>query len=225
MGPGCLPKETIPILFVSPNKPAAAGAGWRSDMANQEDSELLPAYDATLEVWAIALERRNKEAKGHTLRVTEMTLTLAKSMGVNDLELTHLRRGAILHDIGNMAISESILHKQGELTVEEWITMHLHPFFACEVLAPIDYLKPALDIPYCHHERWDGSGYPRSLKGETIPLAARIFAVVDVWDALTSERPFRAAWSREKALAYIRGQSGKHFDPQVVEVFLTMVGE
>jgi HD-GYP domain-containing protein (c-di-GMP phosphodiesterase class II) len=193
-------------------------------MTEREDSEILLAYDATLEVWAIALERRNKEAKGHTLRVTEMTLTMAMSMGVNDQELANFRRGAILHDIGNMAIPESILHKQGELTVEEWITMHLHPFFACEVLAPIDYLKPALEIPYCHHERWDGSGYPRSLAGEKIPLAARIFAVVDVWDALTSERPFRGAWSREKALAYIRGQSGKHFDPQVVEAFLRMVG-
>jgi HD-GYP domain-containing protein (c-di-GMP phosphodiesterase class II) len=192
---------------------------------NKESSDLIPAYDAILEKWAMAIEQRGREAQGHTRRVVEMTLTLAKSMGVNDQELEQIRRGVLLHDIGNMTVSENILHKQGELTVEEWITIHMHPFNAYEMFESIDYLIPALDIPYCHHERWDGTGYPRGLKGERIPLAARIFAIVDVWDALTSDRPFRKAWPKKKALDYIREQSGKHFDPPVVEAFLEMLSE
>ena len=185
-------------------------------------SELILAYDATLEIFSTALELRDGEAKGHTLRVTEMALSLAKVLGVNNKELVHIRRGAFLHDVGNLLVPESILHKQGELTVEEWVTIHLHPFYAHEMIGPIVFLRPALDIPYCHHEKWDSSGYPRGLKGEEIPLAARIFAVVDVYDALTSDRPYRKAWSKVKALEYIREQSGQHFDPQVVEAFLQM---
>jgi putative nucleotidyltransferase with HDIG domain len=185
-------------------------------------SELILAYDATLEAVSTALEWRDKEAKEHTQRVTEMALSLAKALGVNNKELVHIRRGALLHDIGNLKVQESILHKQGELTAEEWVTIHLHPFYAHEMIGPIVFLKPALEIPYSHHEKWDGTGYPRGLKGEQIPLAARIFAVVDVYDALTSGRPYRKAWSKAKALEYIREQSGQHFDPQVVEAFLQM---
>ena len=185
-------------------------------------SELILAYDATLEVFSTALELRDGEAKEHTPRVTEMALSLAKVLGVNNKELVHIRRGALLHDVGNLLVPESILHKQGELTVEEWVTIHLHPFHAQKMIEPIVFLRPALDIPSCHHEKWDGTGYPRGLKGEEIPLSARIFAVVDVWDALRSDRPYRKAWSKAKALEYIREQSGQHFDPQVVVAFLRL---
>jgi len=191
-------------------------------MRNRESSQLILAYDATLEAVSTALEWRDKEAKEHTQRVTEMALSLAKALGVNNKELVHIRRGALLHDIGNLKVQESILHKQGELTAEEWVTIHMHPFYAHEIIGSIDLLKSTLDIAYCHHEKWDGSGYPRGLKGEQIPLAARLFAIVDVYDALTSDRPFRKAWSKAKALNYVREQSGQHFDPQVVEAFLKL---
>jgi HD-GYP domain-containing protein (c-di-GMP phosphodiesterase class II) len=144
-------------------------------------------------------------------------------MGISEQEQVHIRRGALLHDIGKLGIPDHILLKDGKLTEEEWAKMRRHPTFALEMLMPISYLRPALDIPYCHHEKWDGTGYPRGLKGEQIPLAARIFAVVDVWDALTSDRPYRSAWSKEKTLEYIREQSGRHFDPRVVEVFLETI--
>ncbi|MCR4433167.1 MAG: GAF domain-containing protein [Caldiserica bacterium] len=186
---------------------------------------LLQAYDATIEGWSRALDLRDKETEGHTQRVTELTLRLAREMGISDEELIHLRRGALLHDIGKMGIPDHILLKPGPLTEEEWEIMRKHPQYAYEMLSPIEYLRPALDIPYCHHEKWDGTGYPRGLKGEQIPLAARIFAVVDVWDALTSDRPYRGAWPKEKALEYIREQSGKHFDPKVVELFLEIANQ
>ncbi len=189
-------------------------------MRNRESSQLILAYDATLEVLSTALELRDKEAKGHTQRVTEMALCLAKALGVNNKELVHIRRGALLHDIGNLLVPESILHKQGELTVEEWVTIHMHPFNAHEMIGPIEFLVPALHIPYCHHEKWDGSGYPRGLKGEQNPLAARLFAVVDVFDALTSDRPYRAAWPKEKVIEHIQAGAGSHFDARVVEAFL-----
>lgn len=166
---------------------------------------------------------RDKETEGHTLRVTEMTLQLAHNMGINEAELVHVRRGALLHDIGKMGIPDSILLKPASLNDEEMETMRKHPAFAYEMLSPITFLRQSLNIPYCHHEKWDGTGYPRGLKGEQIPLEARIFAVVDVWDALRSDRPYRPAWSEEKALEYIREQSGKHFDPKVVETFLKIV--
>jgi len=184
--------------------------------------ELTLAYDTTLEGWAHALELRDRETEGHTQRVTEMTRHLARAMGMSDAELVHVRRGALLHDIGKMGIPDSILHKPGPLTDEEWDLMRQHPVYAFQMLAPIAFLRPALDIPCCHHEKWDGTGYPQRLKGEEIPLAARIFAVVDVWDALCSDRPYRAAWPEEKARAYIREEAGKHFDPQVVEVFMRL---
>ncbi|MBL8077671.1 MAG: GAF domain-containing protein [Anaerolineales bacterium] len=181
------------------------------------------AYNATIEGWSHALDLRDKETEGHSLRVTEMALKLSSHFGMNDEQLINVQRGALLHDIGKMGVPDNILLKPGPLTEEEWEIMRKHPQFAYELLTPISYLHQALDIPYCHHEKWDGTGYPRGLKGEEIPLAARIFAVVDVWDALTSERPYRPAWSKEKAIEYIQTQSGVHFDPQVVEVFLKSI--
>lgn len=152
----------------------------------------------------------------------EMTIALAQTMGLRDSELVHIRRGALLHDIGEMGVPDSILNKPDKLTDEEWQVMRQHPVFAYELLKPIPYLGPTLDIPYCHHERWDGTGYPRGLKGEAIPIAARIFAVADVWDALRFDRPYRKGWPEEKVREYIRSESGTHFDPQVVTAFLQL---
>ncbi|MBI5880466.1 MAG: PAS domain S-box protein [Chloroflexi bacterium] len=182
------------------------------------------AYDATIEGWSRALDLRDKETEGHTQRVTALTLRLARAMGLSDGELVHVRRGALLHDIGKMGVPDSILHKPGPLSASEWELMRKHPVYAYEMLAPIAYLQPALDIPYCHHEKWDGTGYPRGLKGEQIPLTARIFAVVDVWDALNSDRTYRKAWSEAEALVYIRAEAGRHFDPRVVGAFLAEQG-
>jgi PAS domain S-box-containing protein len=187
--------------------------------------DLRLAYDATIIGWSAALDLRDKETEGHTQRVTEITLRLAKRMGFSEQELVHVRRGALLHDIGKMGVPDSVLLKPDQLTEEEWAIMRMHPVYAYHMLEPIAYLTPALDIPHCHHEKWDGTGYPQRLKAEDIPLSARIFAVVDVYDALTSDRPYRTAWPREKSLSHIREQSGTHFDPHVVEVFLQMVNE
>jgi len=185
--------------------------------------ELTMAYDATIEGWSQALELRDQETQGHSVRVLDLTLRLAAEMGIPSKDLQDIRRGILLHDIGKMGIPDSILHKPGKLTEEEWEIMHKHPIYAYDMLAPIAYLRNSLNIPYCHHEKWDGSGYPRGLSGETIPLAARIFAIVDVFDALTSDRPYRDAWSKEKTLDYIREQSGTHFDPHLVEIFLKFI--
>ncbi|MGC1378837.1 MAG: PAS domain S-box protein [Anaerolineales bacterium] len=185
--------------------------------------DLTLAYDATIEGWSRALDLRNKEAEGHSQRVTDMTLRLAHSMGVSDEELAHIRRGALLHDIGKISVPDEILLKAGSLTDEEWAVMKKHPIFAYEMLSPIYYLRSAVHIPHCHHEKWDGSGYPRGLKGDQIPLAARIFAVVDVWDTLCSDRPYRACWAEEKVREYICSSSGTHFDPQVVDAFMQML--
>jgi HD-GYP domain-containing protein (c-di-GMP phosphodiesterase class II) len=144
-------------------------------------------------------------------------------MGISQQEQVQIRRGALLHDIGKLGVPDQILLKRGKLSEEEWAIMRQHPTYAFEMLSSINYLRHALDIPYCHHEKWDGSGYPRGMKGEQIPLAARIFAVVDVWDALTSDRPYRKAWSTESVLEYIKEQSGHHFDPDVVDVFLQAI--
>ncbi|MDQ7029233.1 MAG: GAF domain-containing protein [Ardenticatenia bacterium] len=187
--------------------------------------ELRIAYDATLEGWVRALDMRDQETEGHTQRVTELTVKLARQMGIHGETLGHIRRGALLHDVGKIAIPDSILRKPGPLTPEEWEIMRQHPVYAYDLLSPIEYLRPALDIPYCHHERWDGSGYPRGLQGLQIPLPARIFAVVDVWDALRSNRPYRPAWPEEKALRYIREQAGKHFDRHVVAEFLKLLAK
>jgi len=193
------------------------------DDLQRSNADLVQAYDATIEGWSRALDLRDKETEGHTLRVTEMTLRLARAMGLSEEALVHVRRGALLHDIGKMGIPDGILLKPGPLNTEEWVIMRQHPDYACSMLTPIEYLRPALDIPCSHHEKWDGTGYPQGLKGEEIPLAARIFASVDVWDALSSDRPYRKGWEEAKVLEYIRAQSGRHFDPQVVEVFLVVM--
>ena len=184
--------------------------------------EITIAYDATLEGWSHAMDMRDKETEGHTQRVTEMTLRIATEMGLKEEELVHIRRGALLHDMGKMGIPDSILLKPAPLADEEWEIMKRHPVYAYEMLYPIKYLRPAIDIPYCHHEKWDGTGYPRGLKGEEIPLAARIFAVTDVWDALCSDRPYRPAWLKDEVREHIRSLAGTHFDPEVVEMFLKM---
>lgn len=187
------------------------------------NQELSLAYDTTLEGWGKALELRDKETQGHTRRVTNLTVELARQMGISDTDLAHIRRGSLLHDIGKMGVPDSILHKPGPLTEEEKIEMRKHPQYAFDLLSPISYLRPTLDIAYCHHEWWDGTGYPRGLKGEDIPLSARIFAVVDVWDALLSDRPYRMAWQEKDVMEYISGLSGKQFDPHVVETFKAML--
>ena len=186
------------------------------------NTELVMAYDSTLTSWANALEMRALEPKDHTRRVDNLTTRLAQGMGLSGNDLVNAHRGAMLHDIGKMGLPDSILLKPGPLTEEEWELMRKHPQIAFEMLSPISYLRPALDIPYYHHEKWDGTGYPRGLKGENIPLAARIFAVVDVWDALTSDRLYRKAWSEAEALEYIREQAGHHFDPLVAKNFLEL---
>ncbi len=191
----------------------------------RSSADLAQAYDSALEGWSRALDLRDHQTEGHAERVTEMTLRLARAMGLRESELVNVRRGALLHDIGKMAIPDSILFKPGRLTEEEWEIMRRHPAYAYELLSPIAYLRRALDIPYSHHEKWDGTGYPRGLKGEEIPLVARIFAVADVWDALRSDRPYSTAWPEEQAREYIRQQAGTHFDPRVVQVFLEMSRE
>ena len=195
------------------------------DRASVEEAhtQLLSAYDATIEGWSRAMDLRDKETEGHTQRVTTLTEVLAKQAGVSDEALVNIKRGSLLHDIGKMGVPDSILHKPASLTDDEWVIMRQHPQNAYNMIQPIEYLRPALDIPFCHHEKWDGGGYPRGLKGEEIPLSARIFAVIDVWDAVTSDRPYRLAWDKEKALEYILEQKGKHFDPQVVELFTKMM--
>jgi putative nucleotidyltransferase with HDIG domain len=189
----------------------------------QAVTDLAHAYDATLEGWSRILDMRDHATDEHTQRVTTLTLALAGRMGIPESELGHIRRGALLHDIGKMAIPDSILQKSETLSEAEKDIMRTHPEKAHEILSRIDYLLPALDIPYCHHEKWDGTGYPRRLKGEEIPLSARLFAIVDVFDALTSDRPYRKAWEKEKALKYIQEQSGKHFFPDAVDVFVDMM--
>jgi HD-GYP domain-containing protein (c-di-GMP phosphodiesterase class II) len=191
----------------------------------QSNAGLILAYDTTIEGWARALELRDQETQGHTQRAAEMTLRLAQAMGMKEDELVHVRRGALLHDIGKMSIPDSILLKTGPLAEEEWEIMRRHPVYAYELLSPIAYLRPALDIPYCHHERWDGTGYPRGLKGEHIPLAARIFALADTWDALYSERRYHPAWPKDRVREHIRSLSGTQLDPKVVEVFLGLEQE
>lgn len=189
----------------------------------RSNADLKLAYDATILGWSHALDLRDKETQGHTQRVTRMTVLLAQAYGLGEEAIIHIRRGALLHDMGKMGVPDSVLHKPDQLTDEEWLQMRRHPQYAYEMLEEIDYLRPALDIPYCHHEKWDGTGYPRKLKGEEIPLAARLFAVVDVWDALYYDRPYRKGWTLDHTLEYIGEQSGKHFDPVVVEVFLRVV--
>jgi putative nucleotidyltransferase with HDIG domain len=204
---------------------------WRMENAIKENTELVAtlkksnaqiwnAYETTLEGWSLALDLRDKETEGHTQRVTDLTVKLARAIGVSDDELEHIRRGALLHDIGKLGVPDTILLKADKLTEEEWLIMKQHPRYAYSLLYPIQFLRESLDIPCHHHEKWDGSGYPQGMKEDEIPLAARIFAVVDVYDALLYDRPYRKGWAKEKVLNYIKAQSGSHFDPHVVDVFL-----
>jgi HD-GYP domain-containing protein (c-di-GMP phosphodiesterase class II) len=198
---------------------AIENASLFSDL-QQSKRALEAAYATTLEGWAHAIELRDHETEGHTRRVTETTVRFAKFLGMVDPELDHIYRGALLHDIGKMGVSDAILRKPGPLTTKERIDMEKHPQFAYEMLEPIVFLKPSIDIPYCHHEKWDGSGYPRKLKGEQIPLSARIFAVVDVWDALSNDRYYRKAWPQWKVATYLLEQEGKFFDPKITKEFV-----
>ncbi|MHB8169304.1 MAG: HD domain-containing phosphohydrolase [Thermoleophilia bacterium] len=202
----------------------AIDAGRSFEDLQRSHMELALAYDNTIEGWSSAMELRDNETKGHTLRVTGMTMKLLRLAGISEAELTHARRGALLHDIGKMGVPDAILFKNGKLSPEEWAVMRKHPEYAFRLLSPIAYLKPALDIPYYHHEKWDGSGYPAQLAGEHIPVAARLFAIVDVWDALNCERPYRQAWPEEKVQAYIHAQTGSHFEPRAVDMFFRMLG-
>ena len=191
----------------------------------RSNTELRLAYDATIDGWSRALDLRDKETEGHSQRVTALSLRLAQALGVAGEELAQMRRGALLHDIGKMGVPDAVLLKPGPLSEEEWVIMRRHPAAAYDLLAPVPYLRPALDIPYCHHEKWDGTGYPRCLRAEQIPLAARIFAVADVYDALSSDRPYRSAWPAERVRAHLASLSGTHFDPAVVDAFLHLLEE
>lgn len=195
------------------------------DDLQQANIELIQAYDATIKGWSHALDLRDKETEDHTQRVTDLTERLAQEMDIHGEALVHIRRGAILHDIGKMGIPDSILLKPAPLTADEWDIMRRHPQYAYEMLWPIQYLRPALDIPYCHHEWWNGHGYPRGLRAEQIPVAARIFAVVDVWDALSVDRPYRKAWPEQQVRAYLVDRAGTQFDPAVVQKFLGMMSD
>jgi putative nucleotidyltransferase with HDIG domain len=193
-----------------------------NEALQQSNYELVQSYDSTIEGWGHALDLRDQETEGHSQRVAMMAREIAREVGMSEEDIVHLTRGSLLHDIGKMAISDKVLLKEGDLTEEERELMQKHPLNAYEMLSSIEYLKPALDIPYCHHERWDGSGYPRGLKGAEIPLAARIFAIVDTWDALSSERRYHKPWPKEKVCAHIRSRAGSHFAPEIVDVFLGM---
>jgi putative nucleotidyltransferase with HDIG domain len=195
------------------------------DDLQQSHTELTCAYDSTIEGWAHALDLRDRETEGHSQRVTELSLRLARRLGVTGSDLLQIRRGALLHDIGKLGVPDAILLKPGPLSDEEWVLMRRHPAFAYEMLGSINYLRPAMDIPYCHHEKWDGSGYPQGLKGDHIPLAARIFAIADIWDALRSDRPYRPAWPETKVRAHITSLAGTHLEPRVVEAFLDLRAE
>jgi putative nucleotidyltransferase with HDIG domain len=190
---------------------------------HQSQKDLINAYDSTLEGWARALELRDKETEGHSERVTNLSVKLAETMGIQGEALLNIRRGALLHDIGKMGVPDAILHKNGSLDEIERKIIQQHPQYAYDMLKHIDYLQAALEIPYCHHERWDGRGYPRGLKGENIPISARLFAIVDVYDALVSERPYRKALPRDEVIAYLKDQSGSHFDPSVLNLFLKVL--
>jgi response regulator RpfG family c-di-GMP phosphodiesterase len=214
--------EWLEFFSALAGQAAIAIDSWRLfDHLQRTNQQLLLAYNATIEGWSAALDLRDKETEGHTRRVTQMTVQLARAMGgFDDDDLLRMRQGALLHDIGKMGVPDGILLKPGELTEEEWVVMRKHPEYAYQLLTPITYLRKALIIPYSHHERWNGSGYPQGLKGEQIPLPARIFAVIDVYDALRSDRPYRKGWPENEVLGYIHDRAGTDFDPQIVAVFL-----
>lgn len=188
-------------------------------------AELAQAYDATLEAWARMIDLRDGEAENHSRRLAELTVKLAEKMNVPHDQLVHIHRGALLHDLGKIAVSDTILRKPGPLTDKEWVEMRRHPQHAYDILSSIAYLHPARDIPYSHHEKWDGTGYPHGLQGQAIPLSARLFAVVDVWDALSSDRSYRSKFPQEYVLNYLQEQRGMHFDPAAVDAFLQLIAE
>jgi putative two-component system response regulator len=196
---------------------------WLEFLVAERTNELSESYDATLQGWAMALELRERETAGHCRRVVQLTMRLANEIGISAEQQVHIYRGALLHDIGKMGIADSILLKPASLTSDEWDEMRQHPIYAYELLRQIKFLEPALNIPYAHHEKWDGSGYPRGLCGEQIPLEARIFALADVWDALTSDRPYRKAMPPVDVIRYVRENSGTHFDPNLSERFVKMM--
>jgi len=197
----------------------------QQDEIQRAHNELQEAYEETLKGWVRALDARDRETELHSRRVTLLTKSVARQAGFVDQDLEDVRRGALLHDIGKFAVPDHILRKAGPLTDAEWVIMRSHPKAAYDILKPIKHLANSLDIPYCHHERWDGAGYPRGLKGDAIPLSARIFAVIDVWDALLSDRPYRKAWERDRVIEHIRQNSMTQFDPDVVDLFLKMMSE
>lgn len=198
-------------------------------MMDQGEKDMLSAPDYTIldhlsarcaiEGWLDSLDTRTKETNEHILRVTHATVVLSRMLGIPDSEIECIGQGALLHDVGKIGIPDAILLKPDKLTEEEWDMIHKHPIYAHDLLSPVEYFRNCLDIPYSHHERWDGTGYPLGLKGEQIPLAARLFAVVDVWDSLSFDRVYRRAWPREKVMHHIQGQAGHHFDPTVVDLF------
>ena len=187
------------------------------------EHELQVAYDATIDGWMRALGLRDRETEGHSYRTAELSLALARELGLENNDLIHLRRGALLHDIGKIGIPDAILNKPGSLDDTEWKLMRQHPVFGFEILSPIAFLQPAAEIAYCHHENWDGSGYPRGLKGESIPKLARIVSVCNVWDALVSDHPYQRAWRQKDVLSYIEDASGKQFEPKVVDAFVRFI--
>ena len=221
---GVFKQDDLDLLTSIASSAAVAieNAGLFKDLQISKNA-LEIAYDSTLEGWAKALELRDQVTEGHTRRVTDQTVRLAKAMGINGDALNHIRRGSLLHDIGKMGIPDRILLKPGPLTAAEYDIMKKHPDFAYDMLSKIEFLRPSLDIPYCHHERWDGTGYPRGLKEIQIPLAARIFSVVDVWDALHSNRPYRQEWPVERITEYLTKQAGTQFDPVIVYTFVNMI--
>lgn len=202
----------------------AVNSGRVTEDLQRSNLSLRLAYDNTIEGWSRALDLRDNETEGHTQRVTEMTVSLARMAGMTESEIVQVRRGALLHDIGKMGVPDAILRKGGPLSDEEWVVMRQHPQHAYDLLKPIEFLRPALDIPYCHHERWDGTGYPNGLKGDRIPVAARRFAVVDVWDALSSDRPYRKGWPQSQVLEHLKALRGTHLDPAAVDAFLELLG-
>ncbi len=192
------------------------------ELVEQVRNELRVAYDEIIAGWARAMDMRDQQSEGHTLRVAALTVRVGRAMGMLDDALVHVHRGALLHDIGTILVPDSVLLKRGPLTDDEWEMVRRHPEYAHTLLSPISHLRQAIDISYCHHEKWDGTGYPRQLRGDQIPLAARIFSIVDVWDALCSDRPHRAAWSRDEAREYVCDHLGKDFDPETGDVFLNL---
>lgn len=218
-----------PALDVSAPKPTLEStatplaAAYHAESASPLNPELIRVYNATIDGWSCLLDLRDKETEGHSERVTYMALQLAERLGMPEAERLYVRWGALLHDIGKIGIPDDVLKKPGPLNEEEWAMMQKHPGYAYEILWPVAFLRPALAIPYCHHEKWDGSGYPNGLEGEQIPLSARLFAVIDVWDALRSDRPYRPGWPKDRVIEHLRSQAGTHFDPHVVEVFLSLL--